>query len=176
MHYPHLRRARCGAGDRHAPGSHRAGSHVPPASSGDEAVGQPAARPTAPRPLDSSPLVLVVDDEDDVRRAIARILERGGYAVVSVADGEGALAISRSLRHPIAVVLLDLTMPRIGGEQVLRELRHDRPDLPVLLMSGYTVEEVRLHFVDEAPTGFLQKPFSATDLLALVARVIRTTP
>jgi CheY-like chemotaxis protein len=122
------------------------------------------------------PLLLVVDDEDDVRQAITRILERGKYTIVSVADGEGALAISRALRHPIAAVLLDLTMPRLSGEQVFRELRQQRPGLPVLIMSGYATEEVQAHFVGEAPTAFLQKPFSATGLLALVAKVVHKRP
>jgi CheY-like chemotaxis protein len=121
------------------------------------------------------PLVLVIDDEEAVRQTTTRILERGGYAALSAADGESGLALSRSLHQPIAAVLLDLTMPRVTGEQVFRDLRQDHPDLPILLMSGYAAEEMSARFTSETAARFIQKPFSAATLLAMVAKAIART-
>ncbi|NTU81475.1 MAG: response regulator [Chloroflexales bacterium] len=130
----------------------------------------------APRAGSERPLVLVIDDEDEVRRTTARILERGGYTAISATDGESALTICRSLHQPISAVILDLTMPYISGEQVFRDLRRERPELPVLLMSGYSAEEMSARFPGEMPSAFLQKPFSAATLLALVGKAVVRAP
>ncbi len=110
--------------------------------------------------------VLLVEDEEGVREVVTRMLERLGFRVLSAEDGIAAL---EALDHGDAVVtavLLDLSMPRMGGSDALRHIRERRPDLPVVLMSGYTQQEVApRHLIAEGgAAGFLQKPFLPEDL------------
>lgn len=132
----------------------------------------PLAPALVPRPGITRPLVLVIEDEDDVRRMVVRLLERGGYTALGAADGESALALCRGIQQPIAAVLLDLTMPHLGGEEVLRALQQLRPGLPVVLMSGYTTDEMRLRSGVGSAAAFVHKPFAAGELLEVLARVI----
>jgi two-component system C4-dicarboxylate transport response regulator DctD len=71
---------------------------------------------------------------------------------------------------------MDLSMPRMGGQEALRQLRRSWPDLPVIMMSGYTEESVAPQFSDAGPglTAFLQKPFFAEDLIGVLRRVLGT--
>jgi signal transduction histidine kinase/ActR/RegA family two-component response regulator len=115
--------------------------------------------------------VLLIDDEADVRRATARLLERAGYTPLLAADGQHGLVIAADPQQPIAVALIDLTMPGLNGEQLFRELRRLRPTLPVAVISGYASDAITHRFVAEQPDAFLQKPFSAASLLELVGRL-----
>jgi PAS domain S-box-containing protein len=110
--------------------------------------------------------VLVVEDEEGVREVVSRMIERLGFRVITAHDGVEALERFDTHDGAIAAVLLDVSMPRMGGEGVLREIRERRPDMPVLLMSGYTEQEVASKLLADAgdATGFLQKPFLPHDL------------
>ncbi len=116
--------------------------------------------------------ILIVDDDADIRMYLRILLEFEGYAVVEAEDG---LAASDMLTaHPlIACMVLDLQMPRMGGRPVLDLLRHDSTwaQLPVIVMSA------AIGAADTATTfgatAFLQKPFTAEALLAVVKRVYR---
>ncbi|MCU0492687.1 MAG: PAS domain S-box protein [Chloroflexaceae bacterium] len=112
--------------------------------------------------------VLVVDDEPDVRTTAAAMLERWGFTVLTAADGQEALEIYDAQRASISLVLLDLTMPRLSGDEALAILHTMRPDLPVVVMSGYRAEEITPRFAAEPHVTFLQKPFSADELQAQV--------
>ena len=133
----------------------------------------------APRPSSSKPrdavgagrCVLVVDDDEHVRLTARRMLERAGFLVAEACDGLEALNEVRC--HPeVAAVILDLTMPRMGGAETLTELRRFRPHLPVVLSSGYNAEDATSRFGGEGRTGFVQKPYSAKDLVAAVASAL----
>jgi CheY-like chemotaxis protein len=78
----------------------------------------------------------------------------------------------------VRVVLLDLSMPRMGGQETIRHLRERRPHLPVIMMSGYTEEAVASQFSDNGPgmTAFLQKPFLAEDLMDVLRRTLEVVP
>jgi two-component system, cell cycle sensor histidine kinase and response regulator CckA len=113
----------------------------------------------------------VVDDEPAVRTVAARILERGGYVVHQAADGREALAeIARS--GVPALVLTDLMMPVMSGRQLADALHAQFPKLPVIFMSGYSssalagVGDVARHEL------LIEKPFTATSLLALVSTLV----
>ena len=112
--------------------------------------------------------ILVVDDEESGRALIRRILIKQGFEVVEAVDGRDALTVFK--RHPadIRAVLLDLTMPHLGGAETLSELRRIRPDLRVILMSGYNGQEVTSQFSGKRISGFLQKPFTANQLLTIL--------
>ncbi|MDH3285749.1 MAG: response regulator, partial [Acidobacteriota bacterium] len=114
--------------------------------------------------------VLVVDDEASVRITSRRILEKAGFEVLTARDGHEALELFGS-RGEIDLVVLDLTMPRMGGEEVLERLLELRGDVPVLLASGYAEEEIDRRFARSRPAGFVQKPFDVRSLLQAVRSV-----
>jgi signal transduction histidine kinase len=116
--------------------------------------------------------VLVVDDEGGVRDTAARILEHAGYTVLAARDGQDGVRVFTEYQRRIDAVVLDLTMPRMGGLEAARVLRGVRPDLPVVLMSGFSVDEVTLQSGGLENTGFVQKPFSARALLAAVRQAL----
>ena len=107
--------------------------------------------------------VLVVDDEDIVRTTAKMALERYGYEVLVAADGAEALECLRNTPQ-ISLVLLDLTMPVMSGEEALQEMRRMRPDLRVILSSGYNEVEAIRRFRGQGLSGFLQKPYTADAL------------
>jgi PAS domain S-box-containing protein len=104
--------------------------------------------------------VLIVDDEEDVRMVAERMVARAGFSVLLAHDGQEAIEIFAAKADAIACVLLDLTMPNLGGEQVARALRAHRPTVPIVLMSGYNEHQVSARFADLALSGYLQKPFT----------------
>ncbi len=115
--------------------------------------------------------VLLVDDEEIVRRIGRAILERAGLTVITANDGEQALEAFRQARDIVCIVL-DLTMPRMDGETCFRELQRLSPGVKVLLSSGYTETEVVSRFGGKGLAGFVQKPYRAADLLATVRSVV----
>src|SRR5436190_390231 len=86
--------------------------------------------------------VLVVEDEEEVREVAEQILHDFGFATIPAVDGRDALDVMERSGNSITAVLLDISMPRIGGQETLRRLRALRPSLPVIMMSGYTEESV----------------------------------
>jgi CheY-like chemotaxis protein len=115
--------------------------------------------------------VLVVEDEEGVREVVGRMLERLGFHVITAVDGQDALRVLDEHEGELTAVLLDLSMPRMGGSEAVRLLRQRSPELPVVLMSGYTEEDTASKILDGlgGATGFLQKPFLSEDL----SRVLR---
>ncbi len=108
--------------------------------------------------------ILLVDDEESVRTLGTRMLERIGLRVLTAADGQEALDIYRNQRHEIALVLLDLTMPHMDGEETLHELRRIDAKVRVVISSGYTESEIAPQFADKPLFGFLQKPYTLSAL------------
>jgi PAS domain S-box-containing protein len=117
----------------------------------------------------TSETILIVDDEEVVRRAAAAALERFGYRVVLAEHGEQAVDLFR--RDPFAydAILLDLTMPLMNGEEVLPLLREIRPDIKVIVCSGYTEVEAMQRFSDLE--AFIQKPYSSVHLAEKIRSV-----
>ncbi len=108
--------------------------------------------------------VLVADDEEIVRRMVGATLKRSGFDVIEAADGCECLELFKQRRDEIDLVVLDMTMPHLSGEETFKELRRIRPDIPVLLASGYNEQETN-QLADKELAGFLQKPFGPNDLL-----------
>jgi CheY-like chemotaxis protein len=117
---------------------------------------------------------LVVDDEERVRAYCRRSLEHAGFEVLTAADGVEALRVLREhgREHEIRVVFLDLTMPRMGGVEAYAEIHRMRPDLPVILATGFDSEDAAQRFSGERPAGFLQKPFTPVQLIAAARAVL----
>lgn len=113
--------------------------------------------------------VLVVDDEAMVAALVKKVLEARAHKVLVANSGESALELIRSGREAISLVLLDLTMPGMDGVETLRWIRQIDRELPVILSSGYSVAHA-LSEVDEGSiSGFLQKPYSAQQLLRMIS-------
>jgi two-component system, cell cycle sensor histidine kinase and response regulator CckA len=114
--------------------------------------------------------VLVVEDEEGVREVVGRMLEGLGFHVITAVDGQDALRVLDAHDGGVTAVLLDLSMPRMGGPETIRLLRERSPDLPVVLMSGYTEQDVAAKIVDSSggAVGFLQKPFLSEDLSSVL--------
>jgi signal transduction histidine kinase/CheY-like chemotaxis protein len=108
--------------------------------------------------------VLAVDDDVMVRTVARRLLQSFGLTVVEAAGGREAIDCFASDPDGIDAILLDLTMPDIGGAEVFREVRAIRPDVPVVLMSGYHEDEAGAAFDGDGLAGFVQKPFTPADL------------
>ena len=136
-----------------------------------------ATSPTVPSsrvPADSpaareagSDSVLVVDDEPSIRAIVAKTLERVGLRVMQATDGVDALELVERLGPP-SLVLTDLRMPRLGGLELADRLKTRWPELPVLLMSGYSVGFLRLEGTTATVEDLIQKPFTAESLTARV--------
>jgi PAS domain S-box-containing protein len=107
--------------------------------------------------------VLLVDDEAIVQKVARRMLEAFGFTVLTANDGRQAIDLFLETR-PVVVVLMDLTMPTMGGLEAMKELRRLDPSVRVLLTSGYTEEEVTHRTEGTTASGFLQKPFRIDEL------------
>jgi nitrogen-specific signal transduction histidine kinase/CheY-like chemotaxis protein len=119
------------------------------------------------KPIHGAGTVLVVDDEPAVRTLIQRILERRGFSVLAAEDGVKALDVFGSQRERIVLVVLDLTMPKLSGQETLEKLLAMQPGLPTILTSGYTQEDISKRLALRQ-TSFLQKPFTPAELLNVV--------
>jgi len=117
--------------------------------------------------------VLLVEDEDAVRDIGKRLLEQAGFAVVAAADGCEAVDYYREHCDEVSCVLLDLTMPRMGGEETFQELRRIREDVRVVLSSGFSEQEAVGRFAEGGICGFVQKPYRFEKLVAEVEAAAR---
>jgi two-component system cell cycle sensor histidine kinase/response regulator CckA len=117
-------------------------------------------------------VVLIVDDEAMVRHVARSILVRAGYEVIEAADGIEAIELAEANAARVSLVVLDLSMPRMGGREAFAELRGRYPHLPVLLMSGYPEAEACVGFRRRDLAGFLQKPFRAETLRKAVEEIV----
>jgi two-component system, cell cycle sensor histidine kinase and response regulator CckA len=141
---------------------------VPPVSAIPSA--SKAAEKTVRNP-EGTGTILVVDDEETIRTVAKRTLERRGYSVILAEDGRIALEIMERDGGRIDVVLLDLTMPGITGDQLLPLLRKIRRDLPVIVSTGYGRSEVGRLMGTEG-VEFLQKPYTGEQLASKVKDLI----
>jgi CheY-like chemotaxis protein len=123
-------------------------------------------------PWRSTGVVLVADDEDLVRDVAGTMLRQIGFEVVAVADGREAVHAFAADPGRFDLVLLDLTMPIMSGSEALRAIRQLRPDVPLLIMSGYNEQDTPAAGGDDQPVAFLHKPFSLLTLRDRVHEVL----
>ncbi len=119
-----------------------------------------------------SETILVVEDEEALRRLATRLLETAGYTVLSAADGEQALITCERHAGKIDLLLTDVVMPRMSGKRLAERLATTRPTLKILYMSGYTDDAIVQHGVLDADTHFIAKPFSEADLTRKIRAVL----
>ncbi len=116
--------------------------------------------------------VLVVDDEELIRRSVKRVLETLGYEALLARDGRDAISVFESNRD-VVLIILDLTMPVMDGAETYRRLRKIDPDVPVLLLSGHTLEGQAEELLEAGAASFVQKPF---DLQTLSKGILESLP
>ncbi len=116
--------------------------------------------------------VLVVDDEPGIREMAKDLLTSLGYETLVAEDGEEACRLFREQGGRVSLVLLDIVMPRMGGTETFERLRALSPSLPILLSSGYTVEGGAQELLNRGADGFIQKPYSLSDLAQAVRGIL----
>jgi two-component system, cell cycle sensor histidine kinase and response regulator CckA len=117
--------------------------------------------------------VMIIDDEEMILKTTQGVLRSSGFETVVVNNGEDAIALFKQEHAGISVVLLDMMMPGMGGDEVLRYLRVIRRDIPVIVTSGYTEEQVMRYFSGRRVSAFLQKPYRSDALIEIVGRVVQ---
>ena len=139
--------------------------------------GPEVAPPAPPKPTATTTAVhrtiLLVDDEEPLRRSVCRLLKQASYVVVEAADGARALELFRSRPRDIDLLITDLTMPGMNGHELATQLKGVRPELPVIYISGH-IERFQRELGDDAIV--LQKPFERELLLARIAAALTGAP
>jgi two-component system cell cycle sensor histidine kinase/response regulator CckA len=119
-----------------------------------------------------SETVLLVEDEELVRKMVKEILEEGGYQVLEAKHGNEAVEIAEQFRGQIDLMLSDVVMPKMGGRELAKQLAPIRKDMRVLYMSGYTDDAIVHHGVLDEGTAFIGKPFMPSALLRKVREIL----
>ncbi|HEX9562544.1 MAG TPA: ATP-binding protein [Gemmatimonadaceae bacterium] len=144
---------------------------VPTTRARPDVVEVPAWQPEAPRGYET---LLLVEDQEEVRTTVAKLLRTHGYTVVEAADGADALSkLSRGDARDFQLLITDIVMPRMGGEALVTALRSTHPSVPVLVISGYDQHgSVQRMFERGDASAFLAKPFEAHPILTLVRELL----
>ncbi len=132
----------------------------------------PAGLRPAAKGLAAGQPVLVVDDEEIVRRTAEAMLRSRGYGVLLAEGGQQGLELFRQAEGRVALVLLDMTMPGLSSEETFRELKSTRPDLPVIVSSGFSEQEAMRRFGGMGVAGYIQKPYTTQALMDKITAVL----
>ena len=116
--------------------------------------------------------ILLVDDEDPIRKLGARMLERMGFDVLTAADGREAIDLFQQCPDEISCVVLDLSMPHMNGEETFHELRRIKDDVRVVLSSGYSEQDIDERFAGQDIAGFIQKPYNSTTFKEKIKHIL----
>ena len=143
---------------------------LPPAAD-DSVLDEPVVKETV-LPVGNGELVLLVDDNTSVRDTVHEMLERLGFDVVTARTGSEAIQVFDRFRPEISLLLSDIALPEMDGVEVSRRLREIDSDLPVLLMSGYPLDEDVRALLAGGTADWLAKPFTFDQLARLIGRVL----
>jgi signal transduction histidine kinase/ActR/RegA family two-component response regulator len=126
------------------------------------------ASPAQQQPQSSLGSILIIDDEDVVRRTARATLEHFGYSVFEAGDGRDGADLFSRLHDRVSAVLLDLTMPHMDGHDVWSYIRRVRPDMKVIVSSGFEEADAMKHFNEDPALLFIKKPYTASALVRTV--------
>ncbi len=141
----------------------------------------PATVRTAPAPgseqpsglsIPSGSVALVIDDEEAIRSLAKSVLSRAGMRVLVAENGQAGVELFRKQHRDLSIVVLDLTMPVMGGEEAFTLLKQINPDIPIVLSSGFDESEAAQRFTGLKPARFLQKPYTSERLIEAVATAL----
>jgi CheY-like chemotaxis protein len=119
--------------------------------------------------------ILIVDDEEPIRRVCFRLLTKLGYTVLIASGGRQAIELLEKHRDQISLVILDMTMPEMSGSQTYKALRAVVPNCKVLLASGHSIGGQAQEILASGCNGFLQKPYNVAALGAKIREILRTS-
>jgi len=128
-------------------------------------AGEPA-RQAAPR------RILVVDDEASIRELLVKTLSLAEYTVETAADGNSALSRLRDTVTPCDLAIVDLKMPGMDGLMLIRQMKQMRPELPVIIITGFSTEISAIEAINLGVSGYLTKPFRVPQVLAAAAKAL----
>src|SRR3989442_838270 len=120
--------------------------------------------------------ILLVEDDESVRRLVSQILINAGYRVIEASQGNEAIRVCTESQSRIDLLLTDVVMPETSGKEVSDRVTEMRPGLKVLFMSGYTDEAIVHHGVLDSGVEFIQKPFTPASLARKVREVLESEP
>jgi excisionase family DNA binding protein len=144
---------------------------------GQRAPGQAApAVPTDTGRRAAHPRVLVVDDEPSIRELLAKTLALAEYSVDTAADGNAALERLRDDTASCDLAIVDLKMPDMDGLMLIRQVKRLRPELPVIIITGFSTEVSAIEAVNLGVAGYLTKPFRVPQVLAAAAKALGVAP
>lgn len=145
---------------------------------GQRAPGQavPAPPADADRRRSEHHRILVVDDEASIRELLAKTLALAEYNVDTVPDGNAALARLRDDATACDLAIIDLKMPDMDGLMLIRQVKRLRPDLPVIIITGFSTEVSAIEAVNLGVAGYLTKPFRVPQVLAAAAKALGVAP
>lgn len=123
--------------------------------------------------MEGNKVVLVIDDEEAVREAVTDILDLEGHKVITAENGEEGVALYRKRQDDVVLIILDLSMPGLSGQETLSHLQEINPNAKVLLSSGFSETEVADRFTNFGVAGFLQKPYNALGLIKTVQEYLQ---
>ncbi|MCX6826188.1 MAG: response regulator [candidate division Zixibacteria bacterium] len=116
-------------------------------------------------------IILIVDDNPNMSSLLVEMLEVFHYEAIRAVDGQDAL--EKIENNDIAMVITDMRMPRMSGLELLQNIKKRKPNLPVVVISGYSVDEVGFDIVKSKADGFLNKPFMMSDIEKLLASLLK---
>ncbi len=138
-----------------------------------ESATAPSSTPVADLvPRGSGETILLVEDDESVRKLARQILEQNGYTVISFHNGSSALTHCQNTDHPVDLVLTDVIMPGMSGRALVEQVQSLRPGIKILYMSGYTDDAIVRHGVLTSDVCFMQKPFTTVGLTRKVREVL----
>ena len=114
--------------------------------------------------------ILIVDDNPNMSSLLVEMLEVFHYEAIRAVDGQDAL--SKIEKNDVAMVITDMRMPRMSGLELLQSIKEKKPELPVVLISGYSVDELGSDIVKSKADGFLNKPFMMADIERLLSNLL----
>lgn len=132
--------------------------------------------PTLQKRFIGNETILVVEDEEDLRRLMCETLEKYNYKVLEAPHGLAGLEVGEQCQTPIHLVVTDVVMPRMGGREFVEQLLKIHPETKVLYISGYTNNAIVHKGILDASTNFLQKPFSISELLEVIRQLLDQPP
>jgi PAS domain S-box-containing protein len=145
-------------------------SREPITGASGEPPDEPQQSPDASKP---GRTILLVDDEEVLREVCSEILHHLGFQTLTAVDGEEGLALFKERANELACVLLDLSMPRMDGVSAFREMKRLRPDIPVILCSGFLEKDAMRRFTREGLAGFVQKPYRLATLQETIEKALK---
>ena len=129
-----------------------------------------------PSPKGGQHRILVVDDEASIRELLSKTLSLAEYDVETAADGNDALARLRDMTQRYDLVIADLKMPGMDGLMLIRQVKRLRPDLPVIVITGFSTEVSAIEAINLGVSGYLTKPFRVPQVLAAAAKALGVAP